>query len=171
MRPHKRQRPLDPATKNYQEAVATLQQHPIFAPLMSSARLIRAEHTRYPENGWVVVTSGGTLYCHPTRHAAAEEWVYMLAHGLLHLGFGHFSRQANPYAWNVACDVLVYQFLENLKIGNPPPACHVHLEGLPLQSAHDLYRYLADTGVPDALTHTGTGNRGGEKDTLSAEDV
>jgi hypothetical protein len=159
---NKRKRPLDPATTHYQAAVATLRQHPIFAPLMSSVRLIRAENAQYPENGWVAVASGGTLYCHPTRHAAAEEWVYVLAHGLLYLGLGHFSRQVNPYAWNVACDVFVYQFLQDLKIGKAPPQCHAHLEGLPLQSGHALYRYLAETGVPDALTHTGTGDPGCE---------
>jgi len=158
----KRKKPLDPATTHDQEAVSTLQQHPIFAPLMSSARLIRADKTRYPEKGWVVVTSGGTMYCHPKRNAEVEEWVYMLAHGLLHLGFGHFLRQVNSYAWNVACDVFVYKFLKDLKIGKAPTGFHVHLEGLPLQSEHDLYCFLAETGVPDPLKHTGTGNPGHE---------
>src|SRR6266511_6176391 len=101
----KRKKLLDAATTHYQEAVSTPQQHPIFAPLISSARVIRAENTRYPEKGWILVTSGGTMYCHPKRNAEAEEWVYLLAHGLLHLGFGYFIRQLNSYAWNVACDV------------------------------------------------------------------
>lgn len=158
----KRKHPVDPATKNYEDAVSILGAHPIFTPLMYSARMRRTETSPYPESGWAVVTSGGGMYCHPKRRTDTAEWVYILAHCLLHLGFGHFVRQAHPYAWNVACDIFVYKFLKDLKIGKAPPEFHFNLEGLPMQSEQELYRYLAEVGVPEHLKQTGTGNRGCE---------
>ncbi len=158
----KRKKPLDPATKNFQEAVATLQKHPIFAPLIFSARILRAEKTAYPERGWAIVSSRGTIYCHPKRKADKDEWIYIIAHCLLHLGFGHFTKQISSFAWNVACDLFAYRFLKDLKIGKAPPEFHFNLEGLPFQTEHDLYRYLAENGVPDHLKQSGTGNPGCE---------
>jgi predicted metal-dependent peptidase len=158
----KRKNKLDPATRNFQDAVVILEKHPIFAPLIYSARVIRAERSHYPEKGWAVVTAAGAIYCHPKRKADPDEWVYVLAHCLLHLGFGHFVRQLNAFAWNVACDVFIYRFLKELKTGKAPPEFHFHLEGLPMQSEHDLYRYLAENGVPDHLKQTGTGDPGSE---------
>jgi predicted metal-dependent peptidase len=158
----KRKKPLDPATANYQAAISVLLKHPIFAPLVHSARLVRGEGTRYPERGWAIVGSRGTIYCHPKRKADPDEWVYVLAHCLLHLGFGHFTRQVNSYAWNVTCDIFVHKFLKDLKIGKAPSEFDYGIEGLPLQSEHELYRYLAEMGVPGHLRDTGTGDPGCE---------
>ncbi|MGM3305784.1 AAA family ATPase [Anabaena sp. WFMT] len=44
-----------------------------------------------------------------------EEWVYVLAHCLLHLGFGHFQKRTHPREWNAACNYFIAKFLADLK--------------------------------------------------------
>ncbi|MNC27269.1 hypothetical protein D3C75_754360 [compost metagenome] len=83
-------READPATKAYTEGVEYICKHPMFAPLAHHARFIRQEGNLCPDNGWAVTSSNGYIHVHPTRRGLPEEWAYILAHGLLHLGFGHF---------------------------------------------------------------------------------
>ncbi|MBI1822193.1 MAG: peptidase [Nitrospirae bacterium] len=156
----KRTKKIDPATQSYLEGVSRLEQHPIFAPLFFSIRSIRNERSAFPHHGWAIVSDTGTIHVNPKRKAAPDEWLYVLSHCLLHLGFGHFQPQANPYAWNVACDLFIYKFLKELKIGKPPETAPPNLEGLPLQSERDLYGYFLERGVPDPLKTVGVGDPG-----------
>jgi hypothetical protein len=85
---------LDPARASFEAALQTLRDHPIFGPLLLYARLARHQANLCPAGAWLVVTADGWLHPHPTRRAEPEEWVYAVAHGLLHLGFGHHQQQA-----------------------------------------------------------------------------
>ena len=78
----------------------------------------------YPmaRDDWAYVTGEGDIYLNPRREAAVGEWVYVISHCLLHLGFGHIreDRQGDPI-WNAACDLVVTKFLRDSRIGVPPP--------------------------------------------------
>lgn len=100
----------DPAKQNYEQAVHFLSHHPMFGPLSSRAHFIRSERSTCPDNGWVVVTREGSLYAHPKRRGEVGEWIYVLAHALLHLGFGHFVEKEQPILWNIACDCYITRF-------------------------------------------------------------
>ena len=63
--------------------------------------------------------SDGSIFVHPKRRADADQWMYVLAHCLLHLGFGHCREREQPWAWNLACDVVVDRFLRPLKFAPP----------------------------------------------------
>lgn len=158
----KQKKKIDPATQSYLEGIYRLEQHPIFAPLFFSRHSVRNERSVFPHHGWAIVSETGTIHVNPKRKATPDEWVYVLSHCLLHLGFGHFQPQANPYAWNAACDVFIYKFLKELKIGKPPETTPPNLEGLPLQSERDLYGYFLERGVPDHLKTLGVGDPGCE---------
>ncbi len=153
--PKKRKTPdLDPATLNFNAGVALLQAHPIFEPLLLRASLNRSQGNRCPPEGWVVVTSTGILYVHPTRRAEPEEWVYTLAHTLLHLGMGHFRPNETPREWQAACEVVVARFLADLRLGRPP-ANFPKPQDLPTQNEEKLTHLFRREGIPEPLQGLG----------------
>ena len=110
----------DIAKLQFEEGYHILKQHPIFATLFYHAHILRQHGHQCPPQGWACVTSNGTIHVHPTRRASKEEWVYVLAHCLLHLGFGHFQQRAHPREWNAACNYFIAKFLADLKLGSAP---------------------------------------------------
>src|SRR5687768_9165285 len=120
----------DIAAENFDMGCRILGMHPMFSPLLYRAYVLRREGNLCPKDGWAVVTSRGHIHAHPTRRGDPDEWVYVLAHCLLHLGFGHFSLPSLPGGeleggtvtreWNAACDCMVDDFLGKLKLGRPP---------------------------------------------------
>jgi len=102
------------------------------------------EHSRCPRSGWAVVAEDGQIHAHPTRRAEPEEWAWVLAHGLLHLGFGHFQRKKRPREWAAACCCTVWRFLADLKFGRPPE--EVSLHGLP-SGEENLYEHFCEAGI------------------------
>jgi predicted metal-dependent peptidase len=143
----------DPASENRKRGLAIIEQHPLFAPLEHRADWIAIADGRCPDGGWAVVTSVGEIHLHPRRRAEPEEWAWVAAHCLLHLGFDHLAQhrltgwsaaaglplgRSTPVrfdaAWNLAACVTVNRFLAHLKIGRPPeglggPTEHDHLAG------------------------------------------
>ena len=95
---------IDPATKSFNLGVEILHRHPMFVPLLHRACLIRRQGNLCPEKAWAIVTNNGDLHCHPTRRGQPEEWTYVVAHCLLHLGFEHFKEKSEPKIWNASCD-------------------------------------------------------------------
>jgi len=77
----------DVAAEHVNRACMLLRQHPIFVPLLYRAEVVRRDGNLCPPDGWAVVTANGQIHVHPTRRAQSEEWLYVLAHCLLHLGF------------------------------------------------------------------------------------
>lgn len=67
------------------------------------------------------VSAGGDIRLNPARDADPEEWAYIIAHCILHLGLGHFRpERENDALWNAACDMVVTRFLRDSKIGREP---------------------------------------------------
>src|SRR4051794_21167661 len=96
----------DIAAENFQKGSMALGWHPMFSPLLYHANVVRREGNLCPKDAWAVVTSRGHIHAHPTRRGDPEEWMYVLAHCLLHLGFGHFNSpgaERLSREWNAAC--------------------------------------------------------------------
>jgi len=144
----------DPATEAFDKAVENVRAHPIFGPLMWRAAIYRREGTPYPPNGWAVVGPGGVLYAHPKRRGSTEEWAYVIAHCLLHLGLGHFKNVPEPVAWQTACDCFVARFLKDLKFGRPPEDMLVELD-FGSRSEERLYESFVRDGIPPKLMGCG----------------
>jgi predicted metal-dependent peptidase len=124
----------------------------MFAPLIAHTSVRRWEGNGCPDDGWAVVTGDGDILVHPTRRADPDEWVHVLAHTLLHLGFGHFSG-GEGREWNAACDCFVASFLADLKLGRPPGG---PLPDLPAGSEERLYTRFRREGIPPSLAALGT---------------
>jgi len=112
------------------------------------------ERNRRPPLGWAVVTASGAVHVHPTRRADPDEWLWVLAHCLLHLGMGHFenweARERTWALWGAACDYEVNRFLAQAKLGRPPEE-HGALADLGNRSAENLYAEFLRNGPPDVL--------------------
>jgi predicted metal-dependent peptidase len=151
---------LDKATQNYKAATEYLYQHPIFAPLTDyKTSFIRSENNLCPKDGWAVACKDGRIYVHPKRLAEPEEWIYMLAHCLLHYGMGHMKPKSYSKAWNAACDLVVTRFLLDLKLGKPPREQPPFPELPTAVNEEALNRYFEENGIPDHLLNYGTAGR------------
>ncbi|WP_394621054.1 hypothetical protein JNUCC0626_18750 [Lentzea sp. JNUCC 0626] len=72
--------PVDLAALAFQAADRRIDAHPLFAALSTFLR-------RDSEHPWADISLDGLLFAHPTRKATEDEWVWVFAHCLLHLGF------------------------------------------------------------------------------------
>ncbi len=151
---------INSSDEKFMAAKKIVYEHPMFAPLMNDARIVRYEEQDYPKDGYAYVTSCGTIYVHPKRHAETEEWVYVLAHCLLHLGFEHFKAQPRQDLWNIACDVYIAKFLDDFKLGQNPKGGNYIIRDLSIRTEEQLYEDLVEKGVDKRLLDFGTGNPG-----------
>jgi predicted metal-dependent peptidase len=135
----KNQNKIDQASQTFSKGVELLQAKPMFKALLRHVHIIRNKHEKYPVGQWAMVTNNGSIYIHPKVRAEPEEWLYILAHCLLHLGFDHFQEHDNFPLWNLACDCFVARFLGYLKLGRPPSGMPAHLQ-LSSGSEYALYK-------------------------------
>jgi len=117
-----------------------------------------------------VVTRTGRVYLNPRRRGTPEEWTWVVAHCLLHLGFDHLENTSTTghsagyeREWNAAACLAVNVFLRQIKVGRPPeglsdPTAYDHLVG----SAGDETRCaqtFRERGLPVELQGAGIGGR------------
>ncbi len=178
----RQQRRSDPAVENRERGLALVRRHPLFEPLAGKVTWAAVrEWSRCPSDGWSVVTSLGAVHLHPTRRGTPEEWAWVAAHSLLHLGFDHLAARhradwtaavgAAPGAgfdpaWNAAACLAVNRFLAHLKVGRPPadlgtPTVYDHLVAT-VGSEDACAESFRTSGVPDAVQEAGTGGRTGD---------
>jgi predicted metal-dependent peptidase len=140
--------PRDPASENFEAGQALVRAQPMLSGLWMHSHIARQEGNRCPKDGWAVVTLNGAIHVHPTRRGAPEEWLYVLAHCLLHLGFGHFQPHTKEREWNIACDTFVGKFLADLKLGRPPEDMLAYIQ--PTAATEErLYEQFCERGIPD----------------------
>lgn len=64
-----------------------------------------------------------TIYFNPAAGLDEQQYRFVMAHELLHVGLCHQARQEgrDPYLWNVACDYVINSWLVEMGIGEMPP--------------------------------------------------
>lgn len=141
---------VDPSQANLMKGHAIVAAHPLFVRLIRRTDFDRSERDSDRRNGWIEVTAGGGLRAHPTRRAEPDQWAYAIAHGLLHLAFGHltagFGRDSR--AWTAASCLAVSRFLEDLRAWPSVPDLEFELEGAP-RTEDQLYAHFVERGIPD----------------------
>ena len=151
------QAPKDPAREALLAAWGYMHRHPMLAPLASLMFMQPDTNFRHcPPDGRAVVFTNGELFVHPTRRLEVEEWIYVFAHCLLHLGFGHGEHAEIDGAWNVAGDLAIGHFLDQVKIGRPWPDLMLP-EGYAGRDEQQLYRRFLHEGMPTDIANIGTG--------------
>jgi predicted metal-dependent peptidase len=160
--PKRRKARQDPAWEAIQAGWRVITGHPLFAP-MTDWMPVPARSDSCPATGWATVDSNGVILTHRTRHAAPEEWAWVFAHLIIHLGLGHADRRrpAPDPAAGAAFDVAVNRYLQSLKLGMPI----VELpQSFPATDEDALAREWRRTGVPPE--YDGLGVAGGQPDVL-----
>lgn len=77
----RKSRVADLAALAFAAAEKRVDAHPLFASLTTYLR-------RTSEHEWADITLDGIMLAHPKRKASEDEWAWVFAHCLLHLGFG-----------------------------------------------------------------------------------
>jgi predicted metal-dependent peptidase len=146
---------VDPATRAFNDGAAIVATHPLFAPLYHRAHVLRQKNNLCPAGGWAVVLENGIIHVHATRRGEPEEWAYVLAHALLHLGFGHFRIGEKSLDWNAACDVIATRFLRDLKFGRCAAEMECEIGNVRGDDEDRLFRRFRDNGRPDEIRGIG----------------
>ena len=160
----KKRRPLSRERKSdFETGLELVRAAGIFDPLLDAADMVY----RGAESGldYVVVSNTGVVYVNNKLIATPREWARAIAHGLLHLGLGHFESPppdpADRRLWNHACDVVIERFLRDIRIGAP----FAHRPELPEEALSEerLFEELRDLGADQ---YRGFGTAGFKPDML-----
>lgn len=153
--------------------------HPLFASLATAVYLVSDKDG--PAGSWARVSSTGELRVNTRQRGEPAEWTWVMAHCLLHLGFGHTaaSRRAGWTAargcapdagfdqcWNLAACLAVNRFLTRLKVGTPPvdfggPTAYDHLVAA-AGGEEKCAAHFRLAGLPAEAAGIGTGGARGD---------
>ena len=118
--------------ENIHAGLALIVNHPLFGHI-SCPKYIRDKKTM-GVTAYATVDSDGSINLNEDLTLAPKQWAYVIAHWVLHLCFGHFDEdkvpgfivtdfegnktkktEFDPLLWNMACDIFVDKFLEDVK--------------------------------------------------------
>ncbi|HEY2674789.1 MAG TPA: hypothetical protein VGJ07_31020 [Rugosimonospora sp.] len=167
----KRQAPADPNRDAFEAAWRSLGAHPMFRPLTGGrvgwrwqpgVRAVLVEDGRLVSVKAIAwVESTGLIRASKAYRLGEAEWSWVLAHCLLHLGFGHLDpdRYAPDAGYaSVAC-LAVVRFQRAVKLGTEPLPFPAELPGT---DESVLMRQWREAGVPEQFANCGTGGNGSD---------
>lgn len=104
--------------------------------------------------GWAQVFPDGVIEVNPRMPGDVGEWIWALAHCVLHLGFGHLDgRRTLDRPYTAACCLAVSRFQAALGLGTAPFSV-TDLPATPESVLADRWR---DSGVPAEFAALGAG--------------
>lgn len=134
----------DPNQEAFQKAVTLLDQVPGVGGMSEFIWFHWDDKRPFPREGWAVVNPDGEIYANARRRGTPQEWLYVLAHCMLHLALGHFVPEREGDArWNTACDCVVAKMLAELHIGTPPVELSWPVPGN-VRDEEQLYKWLKE---------------------------
>ncbi|SIH36739.1 Uncharacterized protein conserved in bacteria [Mycobacteroides abscessus subsp. abscessus] len=154
--------PQPEQSSNLQIACQELRAHPAFRRLMRDPIAGGPKSMDLAPHDFAVVTAAGALYINTQRRLEVPQWKWVIAHALLHLGFGHARcadqpRPADPDPVDVAVScVEVNRFLDGLNVGQAP----ILLPPMPLDDGKALQKRWRRDGLPEEYQGIGTTRRG-----------
>ncbi|MFF7123016.1 MULTISPECIES: vWA domain-containing protein [unclassified Streptomyces] len=156
----------DPAAEDCAKGVQLVWANPALAAI--EADMCRREDcSASPRQGLVRIDSGGRVHLHPTRRAEPAEWAWAIAHGLIHLGFGHVpaakGERVQPDRYDLAARcAVVNRFLLTFPVGRTPDDLPASYPGGDEEQIAAGWR--RDEHIPAVYEHCGTA--GSEPDQL-----
>ena len=109
------------STERIERAWENLRKHVLMGPLVTRARLKVIDYQPQVPAMFSIVSSSGEVFANPFNYPrTVDEWTFALAHSLLHLAFGHFRQIKRGILWNIACDCVINEFLNRMRIGTQP---------------------------------------------------
>lgn len=137
---------ISPNVQNIFDGKEMLSKHPLFGRLRYYDHL--SEFDKGADRAACISIHGSISYNKNLR-LPPERWSYITAHLLLHLGLGHtnperVSAGLNARLWNIACDIYITKFLNDIRFSGAPEDA-VLLQGFEgsLKNEHTIYEYLS----------------------------
>ncbi len=167
------QKKLSASAESLLAGIGLIRSSPLFGGL--DGEIIPQSKQRLGAKTPAVVDSQGHIYVNQDIFLPAKQWLYIIAHCLLHLAFGHFDAvnmpsyekqlsdgttkrtvSFQPFLWNEACDIYVDRFLADLKAGEP--LMDLRTFPLPgnLKTELQLYEYLTEHHAGANIQYFGT---------------
>lgn len=122
-----------------------LTHYPLLGGLAASFKILEDVELcyKYEIHIAAVDISMGEIYVNPTAKLSEEEWKFVLAHEFLHAGLQHHKRclGRDKYLWNVACDYVINDWLQEMKIGKMPEEGLLYdkeLHGFSAEAIYDI---------------------------------
>ena len=131
-----------------EDAWEDLRKHTLMGPLVMKARLRIIGYQPQIPNMFTTGSSSGEIFANPYNFPrSVPEWTYVLGHSLLHLAFGHFKKIGRGILWNIACDCVVNEFLNRMRIGSAPESMLRLPSGMP-NDEEKLFTLWTQNGTP-----------------------
>ncbi|MGA3601969.1 DUF2201 family putative metallopeptidase [Lysinibacillus agricola] len=131
--------------KNIALGQAIVREHPLFEALFNAVYI---EYEDMSLKDWAYVTSSGVIYVNHGKRGHPNEWAYVIAHCLLHLGLHHNQPKEQQEQWNIACDCYITKFLSELKFGQAPRDMNEPIFDS-FANEEKLYERFIREGVPE----------------------
>ncbi len=164
---------VDPNEQAFESAVGVIAGHPMFRPLLRdpTAGGLPTVHFDWCEDeplsrgrGWARVHPDGRVVVNKRARASADEWLWVLTHCVLHLGFGHAATDSPTDApYRAACCLVVTRFQTALRLGTAPARAPADLPSAPEEELAERWR---DSGIPVEYAEIGMG--GTDRDVAAA---
>ncbi|MFT9816049.1 DUF2201 family putative metallopeptidase [Lysinibacillus sp. NPDC056185] len=138
--------------KNIARGKAIVSEHPLFEALFEA---VYVQYKEMPLKDWAYVTSSGNIYINNEKNGQPNEWAYVIAHCLLHLGLNHKQQKEHQELWNIACDCYITKFLAELKFGQAPREMNEPIFDS-FANEEKLYERFIRDGVPEHLRNYST---------------
>lgn len=140
--------------------------YPLLGALASAFEIVDNYGICQQKNVRVAAVNAGErkIYVNPACGYTSEEWIFVLAHEYLHAGLEHDrrSRGRDPYLWNIACDFVVNEWLQEMQVGSMPEDGLLYDENLKGLSAESVYDLLVSDMKKYAKMQTFRGNGMGD---------
>lgn len=144
----------NPAAEAFQTGCAIVRANPVLKEILYHANLRFDDSYPMAKEDWARVYGDGRIEANSHRRALPEEWAYVIAHCLLHLGLGHIREdRKDDLLWNAACDCLVTRYLTDFRIGRPPKELDYPLPSH-AREEEKLYRWLQEHRDPDCFRYS-----------------
>jgi predicted metal-dependent peptidase len=84
------------------------------------------------------------IYFNPARRHTKDEYRFIIAHELLHVGLRHQDRcrGRDPFLWNIACDFVINAWLVEMEVGHMPNVGVLYDKNLKDLSVEEVYSRL-----------------------------
>lgn len=169
---------LSPNEQKLQEGFQIIREHPLFGKSIGYESRFSNKGELSKDTAAVVSQAGYVLFNKYADHTP-KEWAYIIAHCKLHFAFGHFIDKNRPghfieneqgekvwkaefdeNIWNMACDMYIAKFLNDIKFGTPPFAFNAELIRRYGSDERSIYESLIRMNVPFSQNFYGTAKQG-----------
>ncbi len=163
--------------ENLQTGIDLIHRHPLFGCLRIYKHI--TDKQELGSNTMCIAGSNGCVYVNADICLNPKQWAYVIAHGMLHLAFGHFDAEkmpgymitdtngksikkveCNSLLWNMACDIYVNKFLTDIKFGQPIHSDSSAIITGNLADELKIYQCLLETGITGTNNTFGTASIG-----------